>query len=141
MDGLAVAVQLERKSHLPMPAALARPERLQIPSGGCYVYVHGEQPLIAALSTQHNTMASVQRFAASSLRAATRPALSRRTPTLVRYETPGHNPAMKDRPSSSPTESPKERPGPSAMISQENASEAQPDHSPDYGVAVDYRTS
>jgi hypothetical protein len=86
------------------------------------------------ISTTQHIMAPIQRLAASSLRAATRPALAFRTPALVRYE-------GTEQPRSSPAESPKERMGDSGMIRQEDAAEGQPDHSPKYSAAVDYRTS
>jgi len=91
-------------------------------------------------------MAPLQRFAASTLRSATRPALSFRAPALVRYETAGHNPGKEaggqaGRPSSSSTDAPTIPHGQSDLIRQEGPVQGQPNHNPDYNVAVDYRSS
>lgn len=91
-------------------------------------------------------MAPLQRFAASTLRSATRPALSFRAPALVRHETAGHNPGREaggqaGRPSSSSGDAPTIPHGQSDLIRQEGPMQGQPDHNPDYNVAVDYRSS
>ncbi|OQN97294.1 hypothetical protein B0A48_16358 [Cryoendolithus antarcticus] len=87
-------------------------------------------------------MAPLQRFAASTLRASTRPAITRRVPaasTIASRSVSDASPG--DRGTSSPSASPGARPGASAMIRQEGASEGQPRHAPDYDAVVDYRTS
>lgn len=91
-------------------------------------------------------MTTLQRFAASTLRASARPALSQRAPALVRRETAAHNPGMaaggqKGRPASSSEDAPTSRHGDAEMIRQQGPVEGQPDHNPDYNVAADYRTS
>ena len=91
-------------------------------------------------------MTTLHRFAASTLRASTRPSLSQRAPALVRRETiAAHNPGMaagvvKDRPTSDSKHAPTATHGDAEMIRQEGAAEGTP-HNPDYNVSVDYRTS
>jgi hypothetical protein len=90
-------------------------------------------------------MSTLQRIAASTLRASARPSLSQRAPALVRRESVAHNPGMagtvlKDRPTSSPSDAPTSTHGDADMVSREDATQATP-HNPDYNVAVDYRTS
>lgn len=93
------------------------------------------------------TMSTLHRFAASSLRATARPALSQRAPALVRHEATVHNPGMaaggqKGRPAASLENSqPTSRHGESEMIRQEGPREGMPNHNPDYNVATDYRVS
>ena len=91
------------------------------------------------------TMTTLHRFAASTLRASTRPALSQRAPALVRRETVAHNPGMaaggqKGRPSSDPQHAPTSTHGDAEMITQEAPAHRQA-HQPDYDVATDYRVS
>ena len=90
-------------------------------------------------------MTTLHRFAASTLRATARPALSQRAPALVRRETVAHNPGMaaggqKGRPSSDPKHAPTATHGDAEMITQE-APAARQAHQPDYDVATDYRVS
>ncbi|KAL9089940.1 MAG: hypothetical protein Q9165_005469 [Trypethelium subeluteriae] len=51
------------------------------------------------------------------------------------------DPAVQPPPKASPDDAPAVRAGESAMIRQQGTSEGQPRHTPDYNVAVDYRTS
>ncbi|GAB7330991.1 hypothetical protein MBLNU13_g02496t1 [Cladosporium sp. NU13] len=90
-------------------------------------------------------MTTLHRFAASTLRASTRPALPQRAPALVRRETVAHNPGMalggqKGRPSSDPQHAPTSTHGDAEMITQEAPAHRQA-HQPDYDVATDYRVS
>ena len=90
-------------------------------------------------------MTTLHRFAASTLRASARPALSQRAPALVRRETVAHNPGMalggqKGRPSSDPHHAPTSTHGDAEMITQEAPAHRQA-HQPDYDVATDYRVS
>lgn len=80
-------------------------------------------------------MASLRTVAASTLRGAySRPALSSRIPALAR--------AASDAPAtSSPSQPPAAKMGENGMVKQEGPVEGQPRHTPDYNVAVDYRTS
>jgi hypothetical protein len=105
--------------------------------------------LATSLLTQQHprspTMTTLHRFAASTLRASTRPALSQRAPALVRRETVAHNPGMalggqKGRPSSDPQHAPTSTHGDAEMITQEAPAHRQA-HQPDYDVATDYRVS
>jgi hypothetical protein len=91
------------------------------------------------------TMTTLHRFAASTLRASARPALSQRAPALIRRETVAHNPGMaaggqKGRPSSDPHHAPTSTHGDAEMITQEAPAHRQA-HQPDYDVATDYRVS
>lgn len=91
-------------------------------------------------------MTTMQRFAASTLRASARPALFQRAPALLRRETTAHNPGMaqggqKGRPVADTKEPPTAPLGESEMIRQQGPVEGQPDHNPDYDVATDYRVS
>ncbi|KAF2240068.1 hypothetical protein EV356DRAFT_572126 [Viridothelium virens] len=60
------------------------------------------------------------------------------TTTLQRAE---GDPAVQPPPKASSEDAPAVKAGESAMIRQQGASEGEPRHTPDYNVAVDYRTS
>lgn len=67
-------------------------------------------------------------------------------PVSVRWETKAHNPpasegGQRDRPHASTSEPPGYKAGEAAMIRQEGPAEGAARHTPDYNVAVDYRTS
>jgi hypothetical protein len=90
-------------------------------------------------------MTTLHRFAASTLRATARPALSQRVPALVRRETVAHNPGMaaggqKGRPTTDTKHAPTSTHGDAEMITQEAPAQRQA-HQPDYDVATDYRVS
>ncbi|KAK5121480.1 NADH:ubiquinone oxidoreductase 21kD subunit [Meristemomyces frigidus] len=88
-------------------------------------------------------MASLHRVAANTLRASARPALSRRTPALKRWESSASTEVPR---STSAEDAPGGRPGAGqeggqSLVRKEGASEGQPRHQPDYNVAADYRAS
>lgn len=97
------------------------------------------------------TMAPLNRSVASGLlapasRLLSRVTLSHQGPRSIRWETAGHNPPKEaggqaGRPEPSSQEPPSGPSGASAMIRQEGPAEGTPRHAPDYGSAVDYRTS
>lgn len=91
--------------------------------------------IASSLHIHLSSMASLRSVAASTLRGAySRPALASRLPALSR--------AASDAPAtSSPSQPPAAKMGESGMIKQEGPAQGQPRHSPDYNVAVDYRTS
>lgn len=95
--------------------------------------------------TQHTTMSPLHKTAASRLFAAAyRPSFSRQIPRVARFEST----AAKSGPSleANQTQSRDEPPSPVHLTkgevgSKAPASETTPRHAPDYGAAVDYRTS
>ncbi|KAI6902407.1 hypothetical protein D0869_01854 [Hortaea werneckii] len=87
---------------------------------------------------------SLSRVAVNSLRAAARPAVSYRTPTLVRCAGGEARNPSEAREVASPNEPPAERAGRAgtwSAVRTEGAAEGQPRHAPDYDVAADNMTS
>ncbi|KAI7283723.1 NADH-ubiquinone oxidoreductase 21 kDa subunit [Hortaea werneckii] len=87
---------------------------------------------------------SLPRIAVNSLRAAARPAVSYRTPTLVRCAGGEARNPSEAREVTSPNEPPAERAGRAgtwSAVRTEGPAEGQPRHAPDYDVAADKMTS
>lgn len=109
--------------------------------------------LVSGLSLEclFRTMPPINRLATSSLfapasRLVARTTLAHQGPRAVRWETVGHNPPKEaggqaGRPQPSTQEPPGAKKGEAGMIRQEGPAEGAPRHQPDYGAAVDYRTS
>ncbi|KAI7348942.1 NADH-ubiquinone oxidoreductase 21 kDa subunit, partial [Hortaea werneckii] len=87
---------------------------------------------------------SLPRVAVNSFRAAARPAVSYRTPTLIRCAGGEARNPSEAREVASPNEPPAERAGRAgtwSAVRTEGAAEGQPRHAPDYDVAADNRIS